>query len=265
MVYNVEKIRAAITKLVEEKQCGPLLIRLAWHDAGTFCSKSKTGGARGCMRFEEEGESKFGANAGLGIARKLVQPIKDELAADMSFADFWALAAITAVKVMGGPDVTFRGGRADAQSVKESVEEGRHPDADKGADHLRSVFNRMGFNDQDIVVLSGAHTVGKCHPDRSGFEGHWTAAPNKFDNQYFVDLLGKTWIESTSSKGLPQFKDKETGELMMLISDMALIQDDKFRPLVEKYAADQDAFFNDFSSTFQKLLELGATDLSECA
>lgn len=32
----------------------------------------------------------------------------------------------------------------------------------------------MGFNDQEIVALSGAHTLGRCHADRSGFVGPWT-------------------------------------------------------------------------------------------
>jgi cytochrome c peroxidase len=35
----------------------------------------------------------------------------------------------------------------------------------------------MGFNDQEIVALSGAHCIGRCHTDRSGFHGPWTKAP----------------------------------------------------------------------------------------
>ena len=38
---------------------------------------------------------------------------------------------------------------------------------------------------EDIVALSGAHTVGECHLDRSGFDGPWTEEPLKFDNTYF--------------------------------------------------------------------------------
>jgi catalase (peroxidase I) len=40
---------------------------------------------------------------------------------------------------------------------------GRLPDASKGAQHLRDVFGRMGFNDREIVALSGGHTLGRCH------------------------------------------------------------------------------------------------------
>lgn len=260
-MVNYDEVSKAISDLVAEKNCGPILIRLAWHDAGTFDAKSRTGGSRGCMRFENTGEALFGANAGLDVARSLVQPIKDSVAADMSYADFWALAGIVAVKSMGGPTVTFRIGRVDATSEAECVEEGRHPDADKGADHLRCVFHRMGLTDKDIVALSGAHTVGRCHADRSGFEGQWTDAPLKFDNSYFVDMLERTWTESKSSKGQPQFCDSKGN--MMLISDLALISDPKFRPYVELYAKDQEAFFADFASSFQKLLELGYDNLSE--
>ena len=35
------------------------------------------------------------------------------------------------------------------------------------------------------MALSGAHTVGSCHLDRSGFDGPWTEEPLKFDNTYF--------------------------------------------------------------------------------
>jgi cytochrome c peroxidase len=47
----------------------------------------------------------------------------------------------------------------------------RLPDGALGADHIREIFGRMGFSDQEIVALSGAHNMGRCHADRSGFDG----------------------------------------------------------------------------------------------
>ena len=67
---------------------------------------------------------------------------------------------------------------------------GRLPDGSKGKEHLRDVFHRMGMSDRDIVALSGAHTLGRCHFVRSGYDGPWTHNPLKFDNEYLkFDLI----------------------------------------------------------------------------
>jgi len=57
-----------------------------------------------------------------------------------------------------------------------SPPDGRLPDADKGCmkdtvQHLRDIFYRMGFDDREIVALSGAHALGRCHTDASGYWG----------------------------------------------------------------------------------------------
>lgn len=56
---------------------------------------------------------------------------------------------------------------------------------------------------------------------------------------------------------LLQYEDKATKTLMMLPTDMVLVQDSKFKPFTEKYAKDNDAFFKDFSAVVTKLFELG--------
>ncbi len=62
------------------------------------------------------------------------------------------------------PSVMFVGlGRVDQTDGTKCPPNGRLPDASQGAQHLRDVFYRMGFNDQEIVALSGAHTLGRCH------------------------------------------------------------------------------------------------------
>lgn len=98
---DIPAVRSALAELVKKKNCGPILIRLAWHDAATYSKEDDSGGPSGAMRLEgEESEANFGANNGLDIARDLVELIKDELASEMSFADFWALASIVAIKEM---------------------------------------------------------------------------------------------------------------------------------------------------------------------
>ncbi|KAJ6803611.1 L-ascorbate peroxidase 2, cytosolic [Iris pallida] len=231
----VEKCKKKLRGFIAEKNCAPLMLRLAWHSAGTFDVKSKTGGPFGTMRHKAE--LSHGANNGLDIAVKLLEPIKEQFPI-ISYADFYQLAGVVAVEVTGGPEVPFHPGREDKD---EPPVEGRLPDATKGCDHLRTVFGeQMGLSDKDIVALSGGHTLGKCHKERSGFEGAWTSNPLIFDNSYFKELL------SGEKEGLLQ-----------LPSDKALLSDPVFRPLVEKYAADEDAFFADYSEAHLKLSELG--------
>ena len=49
------------------------------------------------------------------------------------------------------------------------------------------------FNDQEIVALSGAHALGRCHTDRSGFEGPWTFSPSTVTNDYYKLLFDEKW------------------------------------------------------------------------
>jgi cytochrome c peroxidase len=116
-----------------------------------------------------------------------------------------------------------------------------------------------------MLVVIGVRTIlVKYHSwiiEKDLFIGPWTRAETTFSNEYFRLLLEEPWILKTTHegkpwKGPPQFESKD-GALMMLPSDMALVQDPKFKQYVELYAKDEDAFFRDFSYAFSKLLELG--------
>lgn len=239
---------------------GPVIVRLAWHSSGTYDKESDTGGSNGAgMRYEQEGCDP--ANAGLEHARNFLEPIKEKHPW-ISYADLWTLAGVVAIKAMGGPEIAWKPGRTDFTNTKFIPPRGRLPDGAQGADHLRHVFYRMGFNDQEIVALSGAHNLGRCHKDRSGFDGPWVINPTRFANTYFKLLLQLKW-KPRKWDGPFQYAayapgmDDDDEPLMMLPTDYSLIQDDKFRPWVEKYAADQSLFFKDFAAVFAKLVELG--------
>lgn len=150
----------------------------------------------------------------------MLKPVKAKHP-EMSIADIWALAGASAVHFIGGPEIPVKLGRKDDTDGRRCPANGRLPDASQGAEHLREVFYRMGFNDQEIVALSGAHTLGRCHVVRSGFDGPWTRNPLRFDNQYFRNLLNLEWVPKKWD-GPFQYVDALTGELMMLPSDMAL-------------------------------------------
>ncbi|RWW80820.1 hypothetical protein BHE74_00010829, partial [Ensete ventricosum] len=149
----VEKAKRKLRGFIAEKNCAPLMLRLAWHSAGTYDVVSKTGGPFGTIRYQAE--LAHGANNGLDIAVRLLEPIKAQFPI-LTYADFY-------------------------QDKPEPPVEGRLPDATKepvycfchrtnlvnssfvinptGCDHLRDVFGHMGLSDQDIVALSGGHTL----------------------------------------------------------------------------------------------------------
>ncbi|KAF5637072.1 heme-binding peroxidase [Fusarium sp. NRRL 25303] len=243
----------------DDGSAGPVLVRLAWHSSGTYDVTTDTGGSNGAgMRYEAEGGDP--ANAGLQNARLFLEPIK-RLHPWITYSDLWTLAGVTAIRAMGGPEIDWLPGRTDFTDDSKLPPRGRLPDAAQGADHIRDIFYRMGFNDREIVALSGAHSLGRCHTENSGFEGKWVNNPTRFSNQYFRLLLSEKWTEKTvPESGVTQFSsvDPDTEEeLMMLPTDIALTTDPEFSKYVRLYAEDKELFFNDFKAAFAKLLELG--------
>eukprot|EP00811_Abedinium_folium_P008645 NODE_1798_length_2371_cov_9.468806.p1 GENE.NODE_1798_length_2371_cov_9.468806~~NODE_1798_length_2371_cov_9.468806.p1 ORF type:complete len:661 (+),score=99.06 NODE_1798_length_2371_cov_9.468806:126-1985(+) len=215
------------------------------------------------MRFEPEVSD--GANAGLPIIHDMLKPVKDKNP-DVSVADIWALAGACGVEFAGGPKIPFAFGRTDAENKSPPAcpahavpENNRLPDAAQGAEHLRQVFGRMGFNDREIVALSGGHTLGRSHAVRSGFDGPWTHDPLTFNNAYFKELMYNEWVVR-SWDGNMQFEDATTRSLMMLPTDIALKTDPVFGPVAREYAENQEVFFKDFAAAYSKLLHLGCAN-----
>jgi len=260
--------------LMEKQNCNPIMIRLAWHDAGTFDKNLKRGGANGSIRFEPE--IKHGANAGLTIALNLLKNIKKSHE-NVGWADLLQMASAVAIEHAGGPKIPMKYGRVDAQGPEDCTPDGTLPGAaapfgdgsPSAGDHLRRVFYRMGLNDQEIVALSGAHTLGRAWKNRSGFGAEngtryttgdvmpradgkpgygskggtsWTEKWLRFDNSYFTNLVNR---------------DTDP-ELLKLETDTTLIDDPQFKPYAVKYANDQSAFFSDYAQAHKKLSELGA-------
>ncbi|KAH6671236.1 mitochondrial putative cytochrome c peroxidase [Halenospora varia] len=252
-VYNEIAARLEEKDDYDDGSYGPVLVRLAWHASGTFDKETGTGGSNGAtMRFAPEGD--HGANAGLVAARDFLEPVKAKYPW-ISYSDLWILAGVCAIQEMQGPAIPYRPGRLD-KDIAACTPDGRLPDASQGNKHLRDIFYRMGFNDQEIVALSGAHALGRCHTTRSGFEGPWTFSPTVVTNEYYKLLLNEKW-QWKKWNGPKQLEDKTTKTLMMLPTDVALVSDKQFKQYVDKYAKDEELFFKDFSAVITKLFELG--------
>jgi len=271
--------RAELRDFITEIQCSPILLRLAWHDAGTYDKRiadwPRCGGANGSIIYDEE--INHDANAGLFKGVKYLQPFHKRLPV-ISWADLIQLAGATAIEVAGGPVIPMRYGRVTAT---ECAKDGNLPDAMapfgdgavNAAVHIRNVFYRMGLSDQDIVALSGAHTIGRAFKERSGVveNGYGTATATKFtcpahvargDNKPGNGIPGgmswtKQWLKFDNSYYQLEYQ-QERDDLLWLPTDHALHHDPIFLPYFQRYARNQDAFFTDFSVSMQRLSELGS-------
>jgi len=269
---DLDSVRASIVDLIEQDaerrgdgtSIAGTFVRLSWHCAGTYQAADNSGGSNGArMRFDPE--ASYGNNAGLDKARAALEPIKKKHP-EISYSDLYTFSGVVAVENAGGPKIPFKTGRVDDENGEKSDPRDRLPNADMGSkaktiEHMRDIFGRMGFSDQEMVALLGAHAMGRCHTDASGFWGPWTNAETAFSNEYFRLLLEERWSPKYSHNGKvwrgPDQYEDSTGNLMMLPSDMVLLADPVFRKWVEIYAKDEDRFFKDFASAFSKLLHLG--------
>jgi L-ascorbate peroxidase len=278
-----------IDALIKEKNCGPILIRLAWHDSGTFDASikepwPKAGGAIGSIRFEPE--INHGANAGLINAVKLLEPVKEKYPS-ISYADIFQMGSARAVALAGGPKIDMKYGRVDAESPEQCSPEGNLPDAEPSngkfggpggtmasddataEGHLRKVFHRMGLTDEDIVALSGAHTLGRAYKDRSGLGAEKTkftdGCPQKLADGTDTTSYktgGSSWTSNWLVFDNSYFKTIEDEsvdpELLKLSTDKVLFKDEKFKVYAEKFRDSQEGFFESYAKAHKKLSELGS-------
>ncbi|CAL9123353.1 unnamed protein product [Musa acuminata var. zebrina] len=209
------------------------LLRLAFHDAGTFDLDDKSGGMNGSIVYELDRPENAGLNKSLKVLEKAKMEI--EKIQQVSWADLIAVAGAEAVSLCGGPVIPVQLGRLDARTPDP---QGKLPQETLDASGLKKCFLKKGFSTQELVALSGAHTIGN-----KGF-----GSPVVFDNAYFNILLEKTW---TSSGGM--------SSMIGLPSDRALAEDEECLRWIKIYAGDQAKFFDDFRNAYVKLVNSGAS------
>src|SRR5690554_1553065 len=181
---------------------GGLMIRMAWHAAGSYrIADGRGGGGTGNQRFAPL--NSWPDNANLDKARRLLWPIKKKYGNKISWADLIILAGTMAYESMGLPAYGFAFGRNDIWHPEKDIYWGSetewlgktrydgessetlenplaavmmgliyvnpegvdgNPDPLKTAHDMRITFARMAMNDEETVALTaGGHTVGKCH------------------------------------------------------------------------------------------------------
>jgi len=283
-VGQYKKAKAMLAKLISTKQCGPILVRFAWHDSGTYDNKHEgiwpsAGGAIGSIRFEKEITA--GPNAGLSKAVAYLTPIKKECPL-VSWADLIQMGSALAIEMAGGPQIDMLYGRKDAtESPPTSVAPFGLPDAlpDFGgpsecakdpAAHLRWVFGKYNMGDKEIVALSGAHTLGRAYKDRSGTV-EYPSGPKK-TTKYTCPAGystmkpggsmhgGMSWTKDWLKFDNSYFKMEgvDDPDLVAFPTDSVLMTDPGFKKYFEKYASSEESFFADYAVAHKKLSELGS-------
>ncbi len=213
---DVAAVKADLIKLMTDSQdwwpadwghYGGLMIRMAWHVAGTYRVADGRGGAgTGNQRFAPL--NSWPDNANLDKARRLLWPVKKKYGNKLSWADLMVLAGNVAYESMGLKTYGFSFGRADiwhpekdiywgserewldasryaGTEDRQSLENplaavqmgliyvnpegvGGQPDPLRTAHDVRVTFARMAMNDEETVALTaGGHTVGKAHGNGS--------------------------------------------------------------------------------------------------
>ncbi|KAG6474562.1 peroxidase 31-like [Zingiber officinale] len=191
----------------------------------------------------------------------------------VSCADVLALATRDLVVTLGGPFYTVRLGRKDALASTAAAVPGNLPSPNMTMDQLIRVFAKNKMTVQDMVALSGAHTVGFSHCSQfaSRIFGHnGTGGHDPTMNSKYAEELQSACANYQEDPTIAAFNDVMTpGKfdnmyyqnvlrgLGLLASDAALAADKRTRPLVELYAANQTAFFSDFTRAMEKLSLVG--------
>jgi len=221
-----DEVREFLVELMPVEHA-PAHVRLAFHDAGTYDAQTGTGGAHGSIHLKDELQR--GDNTGWGQAcMELLAEAKEQYPS-VSWADLVALGGAAAIQKCGGPVMRIGLGRTDADVVAPPH---RLPAGYESAGMLKRMFARMGLAPRDLVVLSGAHTLG--FTQRKPF----THDPWVFSNSYYTQLVTQ--------------KDSA-----LLNTDGALLDDPELRPFVELYAEDQERFAADFAEAYYRMTWLG--------
>ena len=270
------------------------LVRTAWASASTYRGTDMRGGANGArIRLAPQNDWQVNDPAELAKVLKRLESIQNDFnrsqagGKQVSLADVIVLggaAGIEQAAKSAGHDVQvpFKPGRTDASQAQTDVQSFAvlKPTADGfrnyfSADNYRSPpemlvdkANLLTLNVPEMTVLVGGMRSLDANADGSEY-GVFTDRPGALSNDFFVNLLDMStkWSKSSTTEGIYEGRDRETGELKWTATSVDLIfgSNSELRAVAEVYAADdgQELFVQDFVDAWTKVMTLDRFDVTE--
>jgi len=150
-------------------------------------------------------------------------------------SDIIQLGGYAAVEYCGGPQMIFRMGRTDVEGEKDTVQ---HEQESHYGSLIVSGLTKQGLTPEEFVAIMGSFSIGFKGEEKKGLHTRWTMNPYVFDNSYYQELM---------------LGDKS--KYFQSDSDLRLMQTPELKSWVEKYAEDQELFFENYARAHVKLSE----------
>ncbi|KAK6158753.1 hypothetical protein DH2020_006067 [Rehmannia glutinosa] len=248
------------------------LLRLFFHDCFVEgCDASVLLQGNGTERSDPANKS-LGGFSVIDSAKRVLEIFCPET---VSCADILALAARDAVEFAGGPNIQIPTGRKDGRNSTAVNVRPNIIDTSFTLDEMAKIFSAKGLSMDDLVILSGAHTIGRSHcssfNDRFKLDsnGNLTLMDSSLDRQYAAQLTkmcpvgaSDDSITVNNDPGTPLQFDNQYYKVLLehkglFQSDSALLNDARTRNRVLEFANNQDSFFERWGVSFLKLSSIG--------
>lgn len=278
-------VRKHVTKAIKENhRIGASLVRLIFHDCFVRgCDASVLLDESTQNPYPEKGAPKNTGLDGFELLEQIKADVEGKWPGVVSCADILVYAARDATSILSNGNINYEvpAGRLDGLVSKYSDAEAELPGSDFTAKKLIENFRSKNFTAEELVILSGAHSIGVCHC--SAFTDRLTAPPNQI-NPGYRNLLNDTCDPSTNSvpnnfrdddyetvkKYMPEFssevrtgKDRDfldntyylnnLNKSVNFDSDWQLLINNETRGHVKEYADDAALWNSDFAKSMLKL------------
>ncbi|KAK9129612.1 hypothetical protein Sjap_010099 [Stephania japonica] len=257
-----------------ETRMAASLLRLHFHDC-------IVNGCDGSVLLDDtnamKGEKNVGGNQdsarGFEVIYDIKNDVEDACPGTVSCTDILTLAAREAVYLTGGPFWSVTLGRRDSKTANQKAVTEQIPSPSESLENIIAKFTSKGLDVKDVVVLSGAHTIGfaQCATFKQrlfNFKGSNKPDP-VLDTSLLKDLQSQCPNQDSSDTKLSPLDPVTTNKFDnvyfknlvnnsgLLQSDQALMGDSKTSSMVNDYSKYPYMFYKDFKASMVKMANIG--------